>query len=155
MWNKNNQKNMEDPSNSSNIISKGTILTGNLQADGNVRVEGKIIGDVTTRAKLALGSSSVIQGNILAHNAEFAGAIIGNVQIAEQLTLKSSATIKGDLTVNKLVIEIGSQFNGKCRMGVKFADIVIHEPSDPKQLDRKEKKEKTEEIVPFLKKAES
>ena len=66
MWNKNNQKNMEDPSNSSNIISKGTILTGNLQAHGNVRVEGKIIGDVTTRAKLALGSSSVIQGNILA-----------------------------------------------------------------------------------------
>jgi cytoskeletal protein CcmA (bactofilin family) len=69
--------------------------------------------------------------------------------------LKSSATIKGDLTVNKLVIEIGSQFNGKCRMGVKFAEIVINEPSDPKQLDRKEKKEKTEEIVPFLKKAES
>ena len=155
MWNKNNQKNMEDPSNSSNIISKGTILTGNLQAHGNVRVEGKIIGDVTTRAKLALGTSSVIQGNILANNAEFAGAIIGNVQIAEQLTLKSSATIKGDLTVNKLIIESGAEFNGKCRMGIKFTEIMIHEDSAHKNLDRKGKKEKTEEIVPFLKKAES
>ena len=32
MWNKNNQKDMEDLSNSSNIISKGSNLTGNLKA---------------------------------------------------------------------------------------------------------------------------
>ena len=105
MWSKNNQKDMDDLSNSSNIISKGTILTGNLQAHGNIRVEGKIIGDITTRSKLALGNSSLIEGNILAQNAEFAGTIIGNVQVTEQLVLKSTAIIKGDLSVNKLIVE--------------------------------------------------
>ena len=155
MWSKNNQKDMDDLSNSSNIISKGTILTGNLQAHGNIRVEGKIIGDITTRSKLALGNSSLIEGNILAQNAEFAGTIIGNVQVTEQLVLKSTAIIKGDLSVNKLIVESGAEFNGKCRMGIKFIEIVIHEDSEHKTLDRKGKKEKTEEIVPFLKKAES
>ena len=106
MWSKNNQKDMDDLSNSSNIISKGTILTGNLQAHGNIRVEGKIIGDITTRSKLALGNSSLIEGNILAQNAEFAGTIIGNVQVTEQLVLKSTAIIKGDLSVNKLIVPL-------------------------------------------------
>ena len=155
MWSKNNQKDMDDLSNSSNIISKGTILTGNLQAHGNIRVEGKIIGDITTRSKLALGNSSLIEGNILAQNAEFAGTIIGNVQVTEQLVLKSTAIIKGDLSVNKLIVESGAEFNGKCRMGIKFTEIMINEDSAHKNLDRKGKKEKTEEIVPFLKKAES
>jgi cytoskeletal protein CcmA (bactofilin family) len=155
MWSKNNQKDMEDLSNSSNIISKGANLKGHLKAHGNIRIEGKVIGNITTRSKLALGNSSVIEGNILAQNAEFAGTIIGNVQVTEQLVLKSSAIIIGDLSVNKLILESGAEFNGKCRMGIKFTEIVIHEDSEHKNLDRKGKKEKTEEIVPFLKKAES
>ena len=79
MWNKKNQKIMEDSINLSNIISKGSNLKGNLNAHGNIRVEGKVVGNITTRSKLALGSSSVIQGDILAQNAEFAGTTIGNV----------------------------------------------------------------------------
>ena len=104
MWNNNKQKNMEDPSNSSNIISKGTILTGNLRADGNVRVEGKIIGDVTTRAKLALGSSSVIQGNILAHNAEFAGT---DIPLAIFLVLELSSIANVTVFVAVVVFAVG------------------------------------------------
>ncbi|MAJ51852.1 MAG: cell shape determination protein CcmA [Flammeovirgaceae bacterium] len=155
MWNKNNQKDMEDLSNSSNIISKGSNLTGNLKAHGNIRIEGKVVGDITTRSKLALGSSSLIKGNVVAQNAEFAGTIIGNVQVTEKLVLKSSSIIKGDLSVNILILESGAEFNGKCRMGVKFNEIVIHEDSDNKNLERKGKKENIEEIGPFLKKAES
>tara|TARA_Y200000002_G_scaffold370967_1_gene367073 strand:+ start:466 stop:933 length:468 start_codon:yes stop_codon:yes gene_type:complete len=155
MWNKKNQKVMEDSSNLSNIISKGSNLKGNLNAHGNIRVEGKVVGNITTRSKLALGSSSVIKGDILAQNAEFAGTIIGNVQVTEKLVLKSSAVIKGDLSVNTLILESGAEFNGKCRMGVKFTEIVIREESDSKYPDKKESKEKIEEIGHFLKKAES
>ena len=94
-------------------------------------------------------------GHILAQNAEFAGTIIGNVQVTEKLVLKSSAVIKGDLSVNTLILESGAEFNGKCRMGVKFTEIVIREESDSKYSDKKENKEKIEEIGHFLKKAES
>ena len=40
-------------------------------------------------------------------------------------------------------------------MGVKFTEIVIREESDSKYSDKKENKEKIEEIGHFLKKAES
>ena len=44
-----NQKEVEELSNSSNIIGKGTIVNGSIETFGNIRVEGKVIGDIKTK----------------------------------------------------------------------------------------------------------
>jgi cytoskeletal protein CcmA (bactofilin family) len=43
----------EEISNSSNVIGKGTVLEGNIETHGNMRIEGKIIGNVRSRSKIA------------------------------------------------------------------------------------------------------
>lgn len=125
MFNKQDQKVADELSNSSNIIGKGTILTGNLETYGNVRVEGKVVGDIKTKSKAAFGHSSQVDGSVLAQNAEVAGHITGTVEISEVLVLKTTAVIDGDIITNKLIVESGAVFNGSCKMGVKSKEIKI------------------------------
>jgi len=123
-----NQKEVEELSNSSNIIGKGTIVNGSIETFGNIRVEGRVIGDIKTKSKAAFGHSSQVDGSVLAQNAEVAGHITGTIEVTEQLVLKATATIDGDIITNKLLVESGATFNGKCKMGVKSKEIKIGKP---------------------------
>ena len=62
-----------------NVIGKGTVIEGNVQAEGDLVIEGIVKGDVTTKTKLVAGTSAVIEGNILAQYAEIAGRVQGTV----------------------------------------------------------------------------
>jgi len=123
--NKDERKVAEDATNSSNIIGKGSLLEGSIETYGNIRIEGKVEGNVTTKSKIALGQSSRVAGNILAQNAEVAGEVRGKVEVSDLLLLKASAVIHGDIITNKLIVESGATFNGSCKMGVSIKEIRI------------------------------
>ncbi len=143
MFNNKNQKmNEEELSNSSNIIGKGTTVEGNLESFGNIRVEGRIIGSVKSKSKIALGQSSFVEGDILAQNAEVSGEVNGKVEVSELLILKATAIIKGDIITNKFIVESGAAFNGSCKMGVANTEIKIGENGQPKE----EQKPKEQEV---------
>lgn len=118
--------NVGELNNTRTIIAKGTAISGNIETYGNVRVEGNIAGDIKSKAKVVLGDTAEMKGKILAQNAEIAGQIEGSVEIAEVLTLKPSAIINGDIQCNKLIIEAGAKFNGKCQMGHTVKSIEVN-----------------------------
>jgi len=130
---KEDHKVAEEISNSSNIIGKGTKLEGDIETFGNIRIEGKIIGNVKTKSKIALGQSSHVQGNILAQNAEVAGEVKGKIEVTDVLILKPTAVINGDIITNKLIVETGATFNGGCKMGSSTKDIKIGENGQAEQ----------------------
>ncbi len=121
----------EEISNSSNTIGKGTVLEGNIETYGNIRIEGKVIGNVKSKSKVALGNSSNIQGNITAQNADIEGEVKGKIEISELLVLKATAIINGDIVTGKLVVEPGAVFNGSCKMGAAVKDIKGGDASLP------------------------
>ena len=127
MFKKQDDKDKEELSNARNIIGKGTTLNGDLETFGNIRIEGKIIGNVKTKSKLIIGHSSHVEGNVVAQNADIEGHIIGNLDVSEVLILKSTASINGDITTNKLVVESGATFNGSSKMGASMKEIQIGE----------------------------
>ncbi|MEC7858073.1 MAG: polymer-forming cytoskeletal protein [Bacteroidota bacterium] len=108
---------MENNNGSNNIIGEGSVLKGNLNTSGNVRLEGKVVGDLSSKSKVACGETSVVDGNVIADNAEIAGKVTGKVTVTELLILKSTASIHGDISTNNLIIESGANFNGACSMG--------------------------------------
>ena len=115
----------EEISNSSNTIGKGTLLEGNVETYGNIRIEGKVTGNVKSKSKVALGPSSFIQGNVIAQNADLEGEVKGRIEVAELLVLKATAVIHGDIVTGKLVVEPGALFNGTCKMGAAVKEIKI------------------------------
>lgn len=112
------EKNQEDFSgNINNIIAKGTSITGDIDAAGNIRIDGKIKGHIKCKSKVVTGKGSTIEGNIYAQNAEIEGDITGILEIADILVLKPTAVVQGDIRTGKLIVEAGAKFNGSCRMG--------------------------------------
>ncbi len=117
----------EEISNSRNTIGKGTFLEGNVETYGNIRIEGKVTGNVKSKSKVALGPSSFVQGNVMAQNADLEGEVKGRIEVSELLVLKATAIIHGDIVTGKLVVEPGAVFNGTCKMGAAVKEIKVSE----------------------------
>lgn len=109
-------------------IAKGMLILGNVQAEGDLLVEGIIKGDVTTKTKLVVGPSALIEGNILAQHAEIAGRVQGTVKAQGLLVINSSGTILGDVITKDLNVESGSTFNGRLQVGGNITTLPIEIP---------------------------
>ena len=126
--------------NTLNIINSGTSITGDLNSDGDMRIDGTIRGLVTSKARLVLGPTALIEGDVKASNIEVSGEVKGNIVATELLTIKNTAKIFGDIQSNKLIIEAGAMFNGVCKMN-KTKEASITTPSHankPQQNTAKE-----------------
>lgn len=110
--------NGEDTSQQINILSDGTKVKGDISSNGDIRIDGEMIGNLTTKGKLVVGNNGKIQGEVQAANVEVSGFVKGKVIARELLNMKSSAKIEGDIVAAKLAVEPGAVFTGTCSMGV-------------------------------------
>jgi cytoskeletal protein CcmA (bactofilin family) len=99
-----------------NRISAGTVITGDIEAKGGFRIEGTLIGNLTTSGKVVISKGGLIKGNLTCLNADFEGNFDGILNIEETLSLKTSAVIDGEVNAGKLSIEPGASFNATCTM---------------------------------------
>lgn len=107
---------MEMESSAINIITTGTTIKGDIVATGDFRLDGTLEGNIQLNGKLVVGDSGLVHGNVLCQNANIIGTVNGNISVKELLSLHTSARVKGDILINKLSIEPGAVFTGKCRM---------------------------------------
>ena len=107
---------MEVENSSINIINNGTLIKGDITASGDFRLDGTLEGNIQLDGKLVVGDTGVVNGNILCQNANIIGTVNGNLSVKELLSLHASARVRGDILINKLSIEPGATFSGKCRM---------------------------------------
>ena len=107
---------MEMESSAINIITDGTLVKGDITATGDFRLDGTLEGNIQLNGKLVVGDSGVVNGNVLCQNANIIGTVNGNLSVKELLSLHTTARVRGDILINKLSIEPGAVFTGKCRM---------------------------------------
>lgn len=123
--NKEERRVQENISVIANIVGKGTLITGDVETPGNIRIDGKLKGNIKCKQKVALGQGSLVEGNIYAQNAEIEGEVSGMLEIVDVLVLKPSAVVWGDIFTGKLVVEAGAKFNGTCKMGESAKPMEI------------------------------
>lgn len=116
-------KSSENSQGSINLIGAGTGIEGELKSNGDIRIDGYISGSVTSKAKVVVGATGVIDGDIFCQNADISGTVKGKTTVNEMLFLKSTAKINGDIQTGKLVVEVGASFTGTCNMGPMVKDI--------------------------------
>ena len=117
LFNNKMEKQEEVSHDARNIIGKTTVITGDLETSGNIRIDGKLVGNIRSKSKVSLGPGSKVEGTIQSMNAEIEGEVKGRLEIAEVLILKPSAVVHGDILTGKLIVETGAVFNGNCSMG--------------------------------------
>ena len=99
-----------------NTIVEGTIIKGEIIANGDFRIDGKLIGAINSKGKIVVGTSGSIEGEITCKNADFSGYIKAKVFVEQLLSLKASSKLNGDVVTDKLAIEPGATFTGTCNM---------------------------------------
>jgi len=99
-----------------NLISNGTEITGDIRSQGDIRIDGVLIGNLSTKGKVVIGNTGKVKGEVICKNSEVSGEIEGKINVSQLLTLKVSSAINGDIITNKLSIEPGARFTGNCNM---------------------------------------
>lgn len=123
-----------------NIVGVGTEIKGDLSTKGDVRIDGKITGEVKSKAKVVVGNTGEVIGDIISHSAELSGSVIGNIQATEILFLKATAKVNGNISANKLVVENGAHFTGYCQTGLTQTKSITTK-QDASRGEQSEEKE--------------
>jgi cytoskeletal protein CcmA (bactofilin family) len=113
--------------NGTTLISAGTTLKGDISSNADLRIDGTIVGNINSSAKIVIGSSGVVEGDIFGNNADIVGKISGNIHVKELLQLRGDCLVNGNIYAGKLQVEPSATFNGQCHMGANIVDMTTNE----------------------------
>jgi cytoskeletal protein CcmA (bactofilin family) len=99
-----------------NTVAQGTTFEGDLKSDGDFRIEGIILGTLTTKGKVVIGNTGKIDGSLSCKNADIEGGFKGKLTVQETLSLRANARVEGEVITGKLAVEPGASFNAHCQM---------------------------------------
>jgi cytoskeletal protein CcmA (bactofilin family) len=110
-------------SNASTLISSGTTITGDIDCNGDIRIDGVLKGNLKGKAKIIIGTDGTVEGNINGLQADIMGRVTGNITVQELLYLHGNTKVHGDIYAGKLQVEPSAVFNGQCHMGANVVEI--------------------------------
>ena len=97
------------------LIGEGCTIQGNITSKAYIKIDGKIIGDLTVEGGVILGENGHITGNVRSNEVIAYGKIEGDVH-ADSLHLKSSCSILGNIETQSLQIDSGAVYQGGVTM---------------------------------------
>jgi cytoskeletal protein CcmA (bactofilin family) len=93
------------------IIGSGILVDGNIEADVDLWIRGKVAGDVRC-ATLVLGAQGEIKGNVAAGRVRLAGSVEGAIETGD-LALEETARVRGDITYSRIKMLKGAVVDGR------------------------------------------
>ena len=103
-------------SHSLNSLVNGTIVEGTVKSESDIRVDGVIKGSLNCSAKVIIGPTGFVEGEIRCANAVVEGRFEGNLTVAELLNVRETAKVSGDVKTKQLIVQSGAVFNVACKM---------------------------------------
>lgn len=107
------------PSSSINALGGGTKIEGNIFADGDIRIDGNLIGTLNCKGKVIVGPQGIIDGTLECKNAVVEGVVKGKVNVHNELSIRETAKVTGEVNTGQLMVQPGAVFNVSCGMGAQ------------------------------------
>ncbi len=108
---------------STTIIGAGTVINGNIESEGDIRIDGLLNGNLLAKSKIFIGPEGGVEGDIVARQADVLGKVTGKVKITELLQLMGKCDVQGDIFAGKLQVEPSASFNGCCHTGASVVEL--------------------------------
>lgn len=105
------------PPASETYLDAGSVLTGELRFAGNVRLEGRVEGQVHAGQAVIVGEHAEIDASIEADTLEVYGTVVGDIRVARRTVLHKSARVEGEIQTAGIVVEEGARFKGVILIG--------------------------------------
>ncbi|WP_298403514.1 polymer-forming cytoskeletal protein [uncultured Chloroflexus sp.] len=109
------------------VIGANTRFVGTLNAEGNVRIDGAVEGDIEVVGNLIIGETGRVIATIKARNVHVSGAVKGQITALEQLEISPTGKVWGDITTAALHIEPGGLFRGQSSMTTNIEEPLLLE----------------------------
>lgn len=122
-------------SHSLNTLVKGTVVEGTVKSESDIRIDGVIKGSLNCNAKVIIGPSGFVEGEVRCANAVIEGKFEGSLHVRELLNVRENAKVSGDVRTNKLIVQSGAVFNVDCKMGA--ADVKKQGSIEPIKVAKK------------------
>lgn len=110
------EKTRVSPGQVDTIIGAGCEFQGTLTAQGTIRVEGCVNGEIKAQGDLIIGEKGQVTANIKARDVTVAGIIRGDLDLEGTLEITPQGQVLGDIAVANLIIGEGANFQGNCKM---------------------------------------
>lgn len=117
------------------VIGADILVKGDIEAEVDLHIEGRVQGDVRC-ATLILGERSSLTGNIFAERVRVSGTVEGGIETTD-LAIESTARVKGDVTYSRLRIANGGIVQGS--MTHKPLDEAAAEDASLKRVEAEPK----------------
>lgn len=114
---------------STSLIGAGTSMKGDITSNGDLRIDGTLVGNIHCSAKVVIGANGVVQGDINGQQADIMGKVTGTITVKDLLQLKGGSHLSGNIKAAKLQIEPTANFNGECHMTGAVAATATSKPA--------------------------
>ncbi len=91
-----------------------------MKAENDIRIDGTLKGNLQCKAKVIIGATGFIEGEVKCANAVIEGKFKGVLFVSELLMVKENAEVTGDIRTNKLTVQPGAVFNVVCKMDTEI-----------------------------------
>ncbi|MCA9726884.1 MAG: polymer-forming cytoskeletal protein [Candidatus Eisenbacteria bacterium] len=98
------------------ILQEGVVVRGELEAKGDVRLDGRLEGKIIVSDRLTIGTTGSLIAEVEANEVVVMGKFEGSIRARNRLELKKGARVVGDISTANLIIEEGVYFEGNSKM---------------------------------------
>jgi cytoskeletal protein CcmA (bactofilin family) len=97
------------------IITAATIITGEIQGQGDLNLEGQLTGNIEIGGLLFVGKAGSFKGEATAENMIIEGRVEGQIKATVKIEIRSSGYIQGNIFCQQIVIAEGAFLDGKIK----------------------------------------
>jgi len=115
------------PARNPSVIGKDMRIIGDVISDGEVRIEGRLEGDINCK-NVTVAEDAEIRGNVDAEELTLRGALVGSVR-ARVVRLMASSLMMGDVAHEVLKVEAGAKVEGRYRPARYRDDVKVPRPT--------------------------
>jgi len=110
------------------VIGPTLHFKGELAADEELQIEGRIEGSITRSQRVTIGPKGIVKASVQAQMLVVEGTVEGDLSASKSLVVKPNATVRGNLSAPSVSIQDGATFNGSVSMGA--AAVKDKSPAD-------------------------
>ena len=94
------------------VIDDQLSISGDIQTEGTIRVDGRLEGTLHHVDTLIIGAGGTVVGNIEAREVVIGGNLCGNLTVTGRVEVQSSASVQGDIHAAAVLLQEGGTVHG-------------------------------------------
>lgn len=119
------------------MIGKGISITGDVMADTNLKIEGRVEGrSIQCTHDVEVAEPGQVKASIMAKVVKVSGSIAGDIGGSEKVFISSSGRVQGNIIAPRVQLEDGALFRGSIDMN-PAESAKAEKPAAAKQVPAK------------------